>query len=100
LGLETHVKHAISLIEHEVLDVGEADASALNEIDETTGGRTQEITSALDETELLVDVRTTVDDGGTHPGAVRKLASLIVNLGNKLTGGREDESGGERLAGP
>jgi hypothetical protein len=48
---------------------------------------------------LLVDVRTTVDDGRTHPGAVRKFASLVVDLGNKLASGRKDEGSGERLAG-
>jgi hypothetical protein len=99
LGLETHVKHAISLVKYQVLDVGETDASTLDEIDKTTGGSTQKVASALDQTELLVDVRTTVDDGRTHPGAVRKFASLVVDLGNKLASGRKDEGSGERLAG-
>ena len=98
LRLETHVKHAISLIENKVADVGEADASTLNEVDETSRSSAQEVASTLDLSHLLVDVGATVDDGGTDPGTVAKLPGLIVDLADKLTRWREDQSGRVRLA--
>lgn len=48
LGLETHIKHAIGLVKYEVLDVGEADTSTLNEVDKPTRSGAQEVTAPLD----------------------------------------------------
>ena len=98
LGFETHIQHAISLIENEVLDIGERDSSTLDEIDETTGSSGEKITSFLDLAELLVDVGTTIDDSRADPGAVRELASLLVDLRDQLTRGREDQGSREGLA--
>ena len=43
LGLETHVKHTIRLVEDEILDIGKADASTLDQVDETTGCRAEKV---------------------------------------------------------
>jgi len=48
LGLETHVQHAIGFIKDKVLDVGETNTAAFDEIDKATGSCTQEITATLD----------------------------------------------------
>jgi hypothetical protein len=48
LRLETHVKHTIGLVEYEISDIGEADATALEEIYQTTRRGTKEITSSFD----------------------------------------------------
>jgi hypothetical protein len=98
LGLETHVQHAISFIEDEVLDVGKADPATFDEIDETTWGSREEITAFLDLAKLLVDIGATVDYGGANPGAISELAGLLVNLRDKLASGGEDEGGGVGLA--
>ena len=37
LVFETHVKHAIGLVKDEVTDVGKADTTTLDEINETSG---------------------------------------------------------------
>lgn len=47
LRLETHVKHTISLVEDKVLDVGETDATTLDEIDHTSGGGAEQVTPTL-----------------------------------------------------
>ena len=98
LRLETHVKHAIGLIEHEVLDVSKADTATLDEIDETTRSGRKQVTATLESAELLTDVGTTVHDARAHPGAIRELAGFLVNLRDELTGGREDKGRGVGLA--
>jgi hypothetical protein len=91
LGLETHVQHAISLIENEVLDVAQGDAATLNQIDETTGGGNEEIATTLDLAKLGTDIGTTVDDTRSNPRSVGELPGLLVNLRNQLTGRSEDQ---------
>jgi hypothetical protein len=98
LGLETHVQHAISLVENKVLDVLERDATTFDQIDETTGGSDEEIATALDLAELVTNVGTTVDDARADPRTVGELAGLLVDLGDKLTSGGEDERGRVSLA--
>lgn len=98
LGLETHVQHAISLVENEVLDAGQRDASTLNEIDKSARGGDEEIAAALDLAELRSYLSTTVDDARADPRAVGKLARLVVDLGDKLASGSKDQRRGVSLA--
>lgn len=98
LGLETHVKHTISFVEDEVLDVLQGDTTTLYEIDQTSRSSHQEIASTLDLTQLRANVSSTVDDTRSHPGAVGELPRLLVNLGDQLTGWGEDERSGVGLA--
>jgi hypothetical protein len=98
LGLETHVQHAISLVKNEVLDVLERNATTLYEIDKTTRGSNEQIATALDLAKLRTNVGTTVDDARADPGSVGKLARLIVDLGDQLTSGSQDQRSGVSLA--
>ena len=98
LRLETHVQHAISLIEDEVLDVLKGDAATLDQIDETTGGSNKQIAAALDLAKLGANVGTTVDHTRTDPRTVGELAGLVENLGDQLTGGGQNQRGGVGLA--
>ena len=91
LWLETHVQHAISLIEDEVLDVTQGDTATLDQIDETTWSGDKEIASTLHLAELRTDIGSSVDDTWLDPGSVGKLAGLLVNLGDQLTGWSQDE---------
>jgi hypothetical protein len=98
LWLETHVQHTISLIENEVLDILERDAATLDEINETTWSGNQEIAATLNLAELGTDIGTTVDDTGADPRSVGKLAGLVVDLRDELTGWGKDQRGWVRLA--
>ena len=93
LGLETHVQHAVSLVENQVLDVLQGDAATLDQVDKATRGSDKQVTAALDLAELGANVGTTVDDARANPRAVGELAGLVIDLGDKLTGGSEDEGG-------
>lgn len=98
LGLETHVKHAISLIKDKVLDVAEGDTATLDEIDKTTRSSDKKIAAALDLAKLRADIGTTVDDARTDPRTVGELASLVVDLRDQLTSGSKDQGSGVSLA--
>lgn len=98
LGLETHVEHAISLIEHKILNVAQGDATTFYEIDQSARGGNKQVASALDLAELGSDISATVDDAWANPGPVGELAGLLVDLGDKLTGGGKDERGRVSLA--
>lgn len=98
LGLETHIKHSIGLIEDEVLDVGKTDSSSLHQVDKTSGSSREEIATSVKSSDLLSNVGTTVDDRGSGPRSVGELSSLVVDLRDKLTGGGEDKSGGVDLS--
>ena len=98
LGLETHVKHAISLIKDKVLDVAEGDTATLDEIDKTTRSSDKKIAAALNLAKLRADIGTTVDNARTDPRTVGELASLVVDLRDQLTGGSKDERSGVGLA--
>jgi len=99
LGFETHVKHAIGLVKDEILDVGEADAATFNQINKTARRGAKEVTTTFDKAELLIDISSTVDDGRANPGPIRELPCLVMNLGDKLTGRGEDQSGRISFAG-
>lgn len=98
LGLKTHVQHAVSLIEYEVLDVSKRNSATLDEVHKTTGSGNEKIATALNLAELRANVGATVDYARTDPRAVGKLPGLLENLRDKLTGRCEDEGGGVGLA--
>jgi len=67
LRFETHVEHAISLIENEVTDVGERDPSTFHHVDETSRSSREEIATLIHGTELRSDIGTSVDDSRSNP---------------------------------
>jgi hypothetical protein len=67
LRLKTHVQHAISLVEHKVLDARKGDTATLDQIDETTGSSNEKIAATLDLAKLGADVGTTVDNTRADP---------------------------------
>ena len=91
LGLETHVKHAISLIKDEILDVGKANAATFDQVNKTARCGAKEVTTTFDKAELLIDISSTVDDGRANPGPICELPCFVMNLGDKLTGGGENQ---------
>lgn len=98
LRLETHVKHAVSLVKNKVLDVLQGDATTLYEVDQTSRSSHQQIAATFDLAKLRPDVSSTVDYTRSHPRTVGKLPRLVVNLGDQLTGRGENERCGVGLA--
>lgn len=92
LGLKSHVKHTIRLVQHQELDIFHPKSSALNEIDETTRRGHEQIAAALNLPELIPDIGPTVDDHRGDAGAVEELLRLVLDLTGQLAGGRQDEA--------
>lgn len=98
LGLETHVQHAIGLVEHKILNVAQGDAASLYEIHKSSGGGNKKVASALNLAKLRANIGTTVHHARADPRPVGKLSGLLVDLRNKLSSGGKDERGGVGLA--
>lgn len=47
---------------------------------------------------MSTNVSTAIDHTWSHPGTVRKLAGLVIDLRDKLTGGGQNQRGRKRLA--
>ena len=47
LGLETHVEHAVGLVQYQELDALQRDAAALDQVHQPAGGGHQQVASAL-----------------------------------------------------
>ena len=98
LGFETHVQHAVSLIQNQVFDVDQRDTTTLDKVNQTTGGSDQQVTATLNLAELGANVSTTIHDTRADPGAVGKFLGFFKDLRHELTGGGQDQGSGVGLA--
>lgn len=98
LGFETHVEHAVSLVQDKILDVGKRDAVTLDQVNEAPGCSAQQVTATLDLAQLLVDISATIDDSTADPRTVGEFASLVMNLADEFAGGSENEGRGVGFA--
>mmetsp|Transcript_5820 Transcript_5820/g.14314 ORF Transcript_5820/g.14314 Transcript_5820/m.14314 type:complete len:444 (-) Transcript_5820:47-1378(-) len=92
LRLESHVEHAIRLVEGEHKNTREPDAPALQEVHEATRGGHNQVRAALELAQLVTDVRTAVHDDGREASTVKELSALCVDLRRELACGRQDEA--------
>lgn len=104
LGLETHVQHAISLVENQVGNTAKVGLSRLEHIDETSGGGDENLNTTGQIANLGSLRDTSVDAGVSDSGRLSELGDFLLNLDSQLTGGREDKddrsiAGGEERLG-
>lgn len=94
LGLETHVQHAIGLVEHQVCDTAQVGLASLQHIDETARSGNAD----LDTTGKVADLgslgNTTIDTGVPNARRLAELAHLLLNLYSKFTGRGKDKDDG------
>jgi hypothetical protein len=91
LRLETHVQHAVSLVEDKVCDAAKIGLAHLEHVDQTTRGSNADFNALSEITDLLALRHTTVDAGVPDAGRLAELADLLLNLDSQLTGGSKDE---------
>lgn len=60
LGLEAHVQHAVSFVEHEMPAVVESHAAAMQHVHEAARRRDQQVAAAVQLAELVLDRGTAV----------------------------------------
>ena len=97
LGHESHVGHAVGLVEHQRLELVDGDFAAVAEIDEAPGGRDDQVHALAQLGDLAVDVGAAVDGHGVEPQLLGQRCQDVVHLHGELAGGKEDE--GERARG-
>lgn len=94
LRLETHVKHAVSLVKNQVSDAAKVSLSHLEHVDQATGGSNADLNAPGEIADLLALGHTTVDAGVPNTGRLSKFADLLLNLDSELTSRGEDEDDG------
>ena len=92
LGLKSHIKHTISLVQNQEFDIFHPKTSPLDEIDETTGRGNQQIAAAFNLPELIPDIGSTVNNDGCDSGAVEKLLRFILDLARQLASGSQHQA--------
>ena len=88
---EAHVEHAVRLVEDEDGDRVEPDVSLLEQVEEASRGRDQDIDAAPERRDLLLLAHAAEDDraGQGHVAAV--VPAVLADLRGELAGGRDDE---------
>jgi hypothetical protein len=92
LGHETHVGHAVGLVDHEHLDVGDGELTPLDQIDQATGRADDDVDALLQRVDLRVHRDTAVDGPDLAVAHVAERAQRIGDLGGQLARGDEDEA--------
>ncbi len=88
---KTHVEHAVRLVEHKVLNAGEACVRVLEMIEEPTGGRNQDVNASAKRLFLGSHGDAPVDRGAFQGSMRCELAEVIRDLRRQLPGGRQNE---------
>jgi hypothetical protein len=94
LGLETHVKHTISLVKNEVSDTAKVGAASLEHINQTAGSGNANLNTARQVTDLRTLGDTTVDTGVANTGGLSELGNLSLNLDSQLTSRSQNKNNG------
>mmetsp|Transcript_12669 Transcript_12669/g.29425 ORF Transcript_12669/g.29425 Transcript_12669/m.29425 type:complete len:276 (+) Transcript_12669:2325-3152(+) len=84
LGLESHVQHSISLIKDKESDNVHCQTTTFHQINKTARCCHQQITSALDLTQLLTHICTTIHHNRRNSSAVGKLPCFVLDLGGEF----------------
>ena len=88
---ETHIEHAVGLVEHEKLYLVQLDDLLTHQIPQTARSGDKNVHTALDRLDLRHLRYAAEDDCCRARHVARILAHVFVNLQCKLTGRREDE---------
>lgn len=94
LWLETHVKHAIGLVENEVGDTAEVGLSRFQHVDQSTWSSDADFDTTSEVADLLSLGNTSIHTGVSDAGRLSEFADFLLNLDGQLTGRSEDENDG------
>ena len=93
LRQEAHVGHAVRLVDDHVLDIGDREVTALDQVDRSTGGADHQVDTVLERLDLLLDRVAAVDRGDPHTTQVRQREQLVAHLRGELAGGHQSDAG-------
>ena len=92
LRLETHVQHAIGLIENKVGNTAEVGLARLQHVDKPTGRGDADLDTPREVTDLRALRDTAVDASVANARGLAELGDFLLNLNSQLTGRGEDEN--------
>ncbi len=91
VGEESHVGHAVGLVEHDDVDVVEDELTLADEIEQPAGAGDGHVDAATQRVELSAEADTSVERGDAPLAGREEWAELVVDLFGELTGRGEDE---------
>ena len=91
IGRESHVEHAVGLIEDADADVCEGEGAPLDVVAEPAGGRDDDVRSLAQLLHLTSDRVAAVDRDAAQLMALAEPGQLVVHLDCQLSGGTEHE---------
>mmetsp|Transcript_9075 Transcript_9075/g.32159 ORF Transcript_9075/g.32159 Transcript_9075/m.32159 type:complete len:491 (-) Transcript_9075:14-1486(-) len=91
LRLETHVQHAVSLVEGQVRNTLEVEVAGIEEVDQTAWRRNHNLHTVLQILLLGPSRHATIAAGVLNLGALAEAVALFLDLHRQLTGGRHDQ---------
>ena len=94
---ETHVQHAIGLVENEDLDLAQVHGFLLDVVQKTSWRGHQYLDACAHDRQLLPDVDPAIDDRGANPGVFAVGLHRFLDLDGQLARGCQDQ-GTDRMA--
>ena len=88
---ETHVKHTVGLIEHEVGDVVQMNDVLSDKVEQTAWSGDKYIDALFEGTHLRVLVHSAINDGVAQRGVFGIIGERVVDLYGELACGSENE---------
>mmetsp|Transcript_94120 Transcript_94120/g.304509 ORF Transcript_94120/g.304509 Transcript_94120/m.304509 type:complete len:388 (+) Transcript_94120:373-1536(+) len=98
LGQETHVQHAVGLIQGQILHVGHADNSARDKVRQPARCCDDDVGTVGELSELRLRVRTSIEASDANLRTEAEAAALLRDLLAQLTRGREHHAGGQNCS--
>ncbi len=78
--MKSHIEHAVGLVEHEGCGPAEPDMALPDQVQESPGGRHQDVDSAGDRGDLRLLADATEDDAGAQPEMASVSAKAVADL--------------------
>src|SRR5262249_10269003 len=86
---ETHVQHAIGLVQHQEFDMGQIDGLLVQVIEQSRGSRHQDLHSRVQRLHLRIDIHTAIHDRGAQRKVLAVYAHAFLHLRGELARRRE-----------
>ena len=94
LGLESHVQHAVSLIQDQELHPRQVGFAHLEQVVEPAGRRDDNLDTSLEGSDLRVLIGPSVAADAAGAGGAAEFHGLLHDLDGELAGGGHDEQHG------
>ena len=93
-GEETHVKHAVRLVEHEKLEAGKICATAAHEVEQTAGAGDDELCAGAEGADLGLFADAAKNGGYAQRQVPRVSPDIFLDLKDEFARGGEDKGAG------